>query len=284
MAYFDNKLAYITGGSSGIGLETAKLLASQGCSVILMARNSKKLEEAATTIGALTPSSTQRVDFISVDVSDNKDVQKKIDEAVERFGIPDILINSAGTAYGDYFENIKFDDFDRVMKINVYGTWNIISTLLPYMKQKKAGHIVNLSSLAGLIGMFGYSLYGTTKFAVAGMSEILRSELKRYNIRVTVVCPPEVTTPLLEQEKDTLPPEGRAVKNLAGLLKPEQVAKTIVKGIKRKKFLVIPGVAAKFLYFNHRISNGLFTRVPADLIASFTAWRLRRQSEKNLPK
>lgn len=283
MAYFDNKLAYITGGSSGIGLETAKVLASQGCSLVLIARNPKKLEEAASTIRPLNLSSSQRVDCISVDVSDNKDVQKKIDEAVESFGIPEILINCAGAAYGDYFENIKFDDFDRVMKINVYGTWNTISTLLPYMKQKKEGHIVNLSSLAGLIGMFGYSLYGTTKFAVAGMSEILRSELKRYNIRVTVICPPEVTTPLLEQEKDTLPPEGRAVKSLAGLLKPEHVAKTIIKGIKRKKFLVIPGFRAKFLYFNHRISNGLFTRGPADLIASFTQWRLRRKSEKNSP-
>jgi short-subunit dehydrogenase len=81
--------------------------------------------------------------------------------------------------------------------------------------------------------MFGYSLYSTTKYALVGFSECLRSELKRFNIKVTLVCPPEVKTPFLEEEAKTLPPEGRAVKNLAGLLKPETVAKAIIRGIKR---------------------------------------------------
>ena len=260
MASFSNKLAFITGGSSGIGLETAKLLASQGCSLVLIARGKPLLDKACEAIEARMDKTSQSVNAISIDVADNNDVRQKISAAVERFGIPDILINSAGIGSGDYFENISYDRFDRSMKINVYGTRNTISAILPFMKQKGGGHIVNISSMAGLIGMFGYSLYSATKYALVGFSECLRSELKLFNIKVTLICPPEVKTPFIEEELKTLPPEGRAVKAFAGLLKPQTVAGAIVRGIKRNKFLVVPGIAAKFLYFQHRISNGFFTR------------------------
>jgi short-subunit dehydrogenase len=110
-----------------------------------------------------------------------------------------------------------------------------------------------------------------------GFTECLRSELKRFNIIVTLVCPPEVTTPFIEEEAKTLPPEARIVKNLAGLLTPEQAAKAIVRGIRRKKFLVIPGIMAKSLLFWHRISNGFFTRLPSDLIIKFASWRSKKK-------
>ncbi|MGD0279897.1 MAG: SDR family oxidoreductase [Smithella sp.] len=273
MAYLSNKLAFITGGSSGIGLETALLLASQGCSLVLVARGKPLLDKACKAIEARIDKTSQSVNAISIDVADNSDVQQKIKAAVEQFGIPDILINSAGVGSGDYFENISYDQFDRSMKINVYGTRNTISAILPFMKQKGGGHIVNISSMAGLIGMFGYSLYSATKYALVGFSECLRSELKLFNINVTLVCPPEVKTPFIEEESKNLPPEGRAVKNLAGLLKPETVARAVIRGIRRKKFLVVPGIAAKFLYFQHRISNGFFTRMPSDWIVRFAARR-----------
>lgn len=276
MAFFSNKLAFITGGSSGIRLATANLLASQGCSLVLIARGQPLLDKACKVIEARIDKTSQKVNTISIDVANNDDVQQKIKIAVERFGIPDILINSAGVGSGDYFENISYDQFDRVMKINVYGTRNTISATLPFMKQKDGGHIVNISSMAGFIGMFGYSLYSATKYALVGFSECLRSELKLFNINVTLVCPPEVKTPFIEEEAKTLPPEARVVKNLAGLLTPEQAAKAIVRGIKKKKFLVVPGIAAKFLYFQHRISNGFFTRTPSDWIVKFVA----RRSEK----
>jgi len=208
-----------------------------------------------------------------MDVSDNDDVRQKIETAVETFGIPDILINSAGIGTGDYFENISYEQFDKAMKINVYGTRNVISAVLPYMKQKGGGHIVNLASVAGLIGMFGYTTYSTTKYAIVGLTECLRSELKRFNIKVTLVCPPEVKTPFIEEEAKTLPPEARVVKNLAGLLTPQQAAKAIVRGMKGKKFLIVPGVMAKSLLFWHRISNGWLTRTPSDWIIKFSCRR-----------
>ena len=271
MAFFSGKLAYITGGSSGIGLETARLLVSEGCSLVLFARKQAGLDKARQALEARIIGKNQRIDTVSMDVADNDDVQQKIKTAVTEYGVPDILINSAGIGTADYFENISYEAFDRVMKINVYGTRNTIAALLPYMRSCGRGHIVNLSSEAGLIGMFGYSLYSTSKYALVGLSECLRSELKRMNIDVTVVCPPEVDTPFVAEEAPTLPPEARAVKSMAGLLKPEYVAKTIVKALKKKKFLVVPGLMARYLYFNHRISNGHLTHFFSDLIVRFAA-------------
>lgn len=271
-AFFSGKLAYITGGSSGIGLATARLLAEEGCDLVLLARDGKNLEQVCASFRKIIRP-PQRVGYLSMDVSDNRDVELKIREAVERFGVPDIVINSAGVGVGDCFVNIGYEAFDRTMKINVYGTRNVISAVLPSMRARKTGHLVNIASVAGLIGIYGYSVYGASKFALVGMSEALRSELKTDGIAVTLVCPPEVRTPLIEEEAKTLPAQARAVKSLAGLLDPEQVAKAIVKGIRKKTFLVIPGLAARFLYLNHRISNGFLTRFPSDLIVSLVSWR-----------
>jgi len=271
MAYFSGKLAYITGGSSGIGLETARLLASQGCGLVLFARKQAGLDRAAEELRKVTVESGQRIETLPMDVADNDDVQEKIKIAAEKFGAPNILVNSAGMGAADYFENIAYATFDRVLKVNVYGTRNTIAAVLPFMRQRGRGHIVNLSSEAGLIGMFGYSLYSTSKYALVGLSECLRSELKLMNINVTVVCPPEVDTPFVAEESATLPPEGRAVKSLAGLLKPEYVARTIVRAIKKKQFMVVPGLTARFLYFNHRISNGFLTHFFSDLVVKFAA-------------
>lgn len=269
MAYFSNKLVFITGGSSGIGLATANLLAAQGCNLVLFARGEKMLDEACRTIKTKMSNASQRVHYITMDVANNDDVQNKIKMAVEKSGTPEILINCAGIGTGDYFENISYEQFDRLLKINVYGTRNVISALLPFMKQKGSGHIVNIASVAGLIGMYGYSLYCTSKYAIVGFTECLRSELKRFNIKVTLICPPEVKTPFIEKESKTLPPEARIVKNLAGLLTPEQAARAIVRGIKGRKFLVVPGLMAKSLLFWHRVSNGLLTRLPSDIIIKF---------------
>ena len=277
MAYFTDKLAFITGGSSGIGFETACLLASQGCSLVLFARGQAGLDTACRDIQLRTVTTSQRIHSLPMNVADNDDVRQKINHAIDRFGVPDMLINSAGIGTGDYFENITYERFDRAMKINVYGTRNAISAVLPFMKQKGGGHIVNISSVAGLIGMFGYSLYGTTKYAIVGMSECLRSELKRFNINVTVVCPPEVKTKFIEEEAKTLPVESRAVKSLAGLLEPEYVAKKIVSSILRKKFLVVPGCMAKFMFFLHRVSNGALTRMPSDLAVALAVQRSRKK-------
>lgn len=268
MKDFSNKTVYITGGSSGIGLECAKLFAARGADLVLLARNSEKLKQTAEEVKALRRSENQMVATISVDVADAADVEKKMETALRCIGAPDILINSAGiNSYVDRFEKLTGEMLRHALEINVIGVRNMTASLLEGMKKKK-GHVVILSSMAGLFGMFGYTIYATTKAALLGFAESLRYEIRPHGMTVTVVCPPEVDTPMNIEEAKTLPPEGRAMKDASGLLTPEFTAREIVKGIGRKRFMVIPGMQSRFLYLLHRLSNGRISRFVSDMIVA----------------
>jgi NAD(P)-dependent dehydrogenase (short-subunit alcohol dehydrogenase family) len=250
VADFNGKNVYIVGGSSGIGLATAKQLSQLGSNVLIFARGRERLEEALRQITSSRKAETQRFAFKQMDVSVHDEVKRVMDEAVEEFGPPDILINSAGRALPDYFENISYEQFDETMKLHTYGIWNTVSTLLPYMKQK-GGYIVNVSSLLGFMGVFGYSDYCPSKFAILGLSEVLKSELKQYNIGISVLCPPDTDTPGFEVENRTKPPETVAVSEGGGLLQPEEVAQALIKGMRKGKYLIGPG-SVKTVHFMKR--------------------------------
>ncbi len=272
---FYNRTVYITGGSSGIGLGIARLMVSKGAHVALFARNPEKLERVCNEMMNAKPDLSQRITTMPVDITDMKNVSRNMEEAVKQFGKPDILVNCAGIIKADYFENISYEDFDAVMKTNVYGARNMIAALLPAMKEK-GGHIVNVSSAAGLMGMFSYTAYSTSKFALVGFSDCLRSEMKLHNIDVSVVCPPEVKTPMNQEEAKTIPPEALAVKRLAGVLEPEYVARAVIKGILKKKFLIIPGFKCRFLYITQKCSPGWLSRAISDSSIRSAVRRIRR--------
>lgn len=275
MIRLEDKVVYITGGSSGIGLETARLFASLGAHVAVFARNPERLEQARLDIELHRRSLSQKVFSLSMDVADHEDVDHKMASAMKDFGIPDILIANAGVGYADRFMNIPFEEFAAIMKTNVFGVRNTIAALLPSMKDR-GGHIVIVSSAAGLMGMYGYTAYGTSKYALVGFAECLRSELKPLGIPVTLVCPAEVDTPFVPREAQTLPPESRAVKSFCGLIKPDRVARAIVRGVSKRKFLVIPGMLTNIMYVSHRLTGGVLTRATSDLVVRFVQWRLRR--------
>lgn len=278
MKDFSNRTVYITGGSSGIGLATAGLLAERGANIVIFARDEKKMKRAVKEIEKRRPDRSRTVGMMTMDVSNPRDVARAIDRAVKSFGAPDVLIASAGIGAADVFENIPARTFDALMKTNVYGVRETVAAALPHMKGR-GGHMVLVSSEAGLIGMYGYTAYAASKYAVVGLAECLRAEFRRHKIAVSVVCPPEVKTPFLEWETATIPPETRMVKSFAGLLTPEVVARATVRGIRRGKFLIIPGVMARLLYFFHRLTNGWATRVPSDAIAAFARWRADRRAK-----
>lgn len=260
MVRFYGKKVYITGGSSGIGLATAKLLAAGGADVLLLARRPQILAEAVQEVKTCTVSSRQVVSSFSLDVSRREDVEAVLSRAVREFGVPDVLINSAGRARPEYADRITYAQFDETLKVDLYGTWNTISVLLPSMKEK-GGHIVNVSSIVGFIGVFGYADYAAAKFGIIGLSEVLRSELKRWGIAVSVLCPPDTETPGFALENETKPEETRAISAAARLMQPEDVAGALLKGMGKGAFLIIPNREGRFTWLMKRFVPGLVERV-----------------------
>ena len=270
MTLFTPTKAYITGGSSGIGLAAAKLLAERGVHVVIFARDRQRLSQAVQEISSSAKDESRIVGSLSLDVADPEAVNHVMVEAVDRFGPPDLLINSAGISSPDYFENITLERFDRVMKVNLYGVWGVVQALLPHMKGRP-GAIVNVSSVAGYLGVFGFTGYSASKFGVIGFSEALRAELKRFDISVSVLCPPDVDTPMLHRENKTKPAETKAISAGAKVMSAERVALALVKAGCRGRFMIVPGWSAKFTWWMKRMFPGLM------------GWVLDRMARKARP-
>jgi NAD(P)-dependent dehydrogenase (short-subunit alcohol dehydrogenase family) len=253
---FTGKTAYITGGSSGIGLACAEMLAARGANVAIFARRQEQLDQALVQIGRHRVAQGQRFLAVGLDVSQREQVESVLNKAVTDLAAPDILINSAGVSFPQRFEDITYTKFDEIVRINLNGTWNTVAVLLPYMK-KHGGYIVNVSSVAGYIGVYGLSAYSASKFAVIGFSEALRSEMKRFNISVSVLCPPDVDTPMLERSNKIRPEETRAISSSASLIKPVDVAGEVIAGMGRGQFLILPGSGTKYTHFMKRLFPGL---------------------------
>lgn len=247
MRTFEDKTVYIPGGSSGIGLSAARLLASLGAHVILFARTKERLEKALGEIRENRKSEKQRFACMQMDVSKHDEVTCVMSRAVEEFGIPDLLINCAGRAYPNYFEQIPYEQLDETMKINFYGAWNTVHALVPVMKQR-GGHIVNVASIAGFLGVFGYTDYAASKFAIVGFSETLRSELKRYGIRISVLCPPDTDTPGFQRENRNKPEETKAISGAAKLMHPDDVAQALIRGVQKGKFMILANPDGRLVY------------------------------------
>ncbi len=237
----------ITGGSSGIGLAAARQLASLGAHVVILARDRRRLDEAAKAIDAASAAGAQPCLAIACDVADGQQVAQAFEAMAAAGRLPEILINSAGIPEPGYFDRQPMEVFERQMRINYFGTVQTIQAALPAMKARRSGHIVNISSVAGFLGVFGYSGYTASKFAVWGLSEVLRGELRPHGIAVSVVCPPDTDTPQWHEENKTKPAETKAI---AGSIKPmsaDAVAGAIVRGIVRRRFHILPGLDTRFL-------------------------------------
>ena len=251
---------YIVGGSSGIGLAAAKRFASLGADVFIFSRTMETLESAVKEIASEARSERQRASAMRLDVTDRDEVGEVMARAVAEFGAPDVLINCAGRAYPRRFEEIGYSQFDESMKVHLYGVWHTIHALLPHMKAE-GGEIVNVASMAGFLGVFGYTDYSASKFALMGFSEALRSELKPRGITVSVLCPPDTQTPAFDVENRTKPAETLAITRISMVMQPDEVARALIRGMRRGKFVIVPGLFGKAVFLAKRFVPGLVERI-----------------------
>ncbi len=186
------KVIVITGSSSGLGEATARLLSKEGAIVIFGARRIDRIQALAQELTAAGGKALA----IATDVTHCDQVKKLVDKAVEAYGRIDVMINNAGIMPLAPLEYLKIEEWNQMIDVNIKGVLYGIAASLPYMKQQKAGQIINISSVAGHKVTQGFAVYCATKYAVLAISEGLRQEVKPYNIRTTVISPGAVATEL----------------------------------------------------------------------------------------
>jgi 3-dehydrosphinganine reductase len=258
-SHWNGKIALVTGGSSGIGLAISRLLAQQGAHVWMVARRSEVLEAALQQVEAARLESFQRCGVFSADISDASQAAAAVEYVTTQAGAPDLVVNSAGITQPGYVQDLSLDIFRAMMDVNYFGTVYITKAALPAMLKRGSGHIINIASMAGFLGAFGYSAYGASKFAVRGFSDVLRSELKPLGLRVSIVFPPDTDTPQLAYEAPFRPAETKALASDAKVLSPEAVAKEILRQAARGRYIILPGTDNKIYYWlNSHLGNAVY--------------------------
>ena len=253
------RTVYVTGGSSGIGFAVAKEAVLRGASVLLAARNPKRLEDAAAELRA-GAGGGRRIETIVLDVSDRRAVFEAMPAALRDFGDPDLLVNCAGDSFPGYFADFPDEDFEKTIDTHLKGTWYVTRSVLDGLI-RRGGTIVNVSSIAGLTGVFGYAAYSAAKFGIVGFSEALRSELAPEGVKVVVLCPPDTDTPGLARENLRKPRETAELAGRIAALDPEFVARGLYAKLSGNSFLVVPGLSARAAAFAIRHFPGLVRRI-----------------------
>ncbi|MCG8668169.1 MAG: SDR family NAD(P)-dependent oxidoreductase [Pseudomonadales bacterium] len=252
MKSFANKVAAITGAGSGIGRALAISLANQGCHVAISDVDEKGLQETVSLLGNVSVKVTHQL----VDVADKDAVYAWAEQVVADHGYVNIIMNNAGVALGDTVENMKYDDFEWLMNINFWGVVYGTKAFLPYLKQVDEGHIVNISSVFGLIGVPTQSAYNAAKFAVRGFTESLREELEieGSSVSATSVHPGGIKTNIarnsrmgdvgsITKQNNTVEEAAKQFDKLARTT-PDGAAQIILDGVKKNKARVLVGFDA----------------------------------------
>ncbi|MDP8023971.1 MAG: SDR family oxidoreductase [Conexivisphaerales archaeon] len=182
-----NKVAVVTGAARGIGLATANLFSERGYLTVALDIAESELDKS-------------KIDFLKCDVSMENEVKEAIDFTVKKYGRIDVLVNNAGIVLVKPIEEISWQEFLRVVSVNLGGTFLMIKHVVPVMKKSNGGAIVNVASISGHVGQVRHSIYGATKGAIIALTKSLAWELAPYNIRINSVSPGSVDTEMLRSD------------------------------------------------------------------------------------
>jgi len=255
---------YVTGGASGIGLRLAELLAARGADLAIF--DLQLPDTALRRIEAAGAARGRRACAYLADVADAASVAQAFRRAVAEVGPPDLVFNSAGISCPRAFTDLSQEDFERVVRVNLFGSRNVAAAALPLLGP--GSKLVFVASMAAIAPGYGYTAYGASKAGVLAFAEALRSELAPRGIAVGVVCPPEVATPLVEWSRTVRPAPTERLTRFAGSLGLDEACDAILRGILGGRFLVIPGRRAKLAYFLSRVLPKRLTHAISDRIVA----------------
>jgi len=244
-----------------LGKALALRILKKGAHLALIARDEKKLVSVKAELQK-SASLEQKIEIFPCNVSDFQAVERTFQAIVTKMGIPYMLINSAGIITESRFEEQSLDKFHEIMDTNFFGTLHCIKAVLPYFKQKGKGRVVNICSMAGLMGVYGYSAYCSSKHAVAGLTHTLRCELRPHKIRFHLVCPPEFDSPMVDALNKCRSHENRLLAQTIPVLSAEQVAEETLLGIEKGRYEIIPGKATRIV----RILDRLVPRLSRSVV------------------
>jgi NADP-dependent 3-hydroxy acid dehydrogenase YdfG len=229
MLNVEGKVVILTGASSGIGEATAKVLASKGAKVVLSARREERLRKLKSEIKKQDGTGT--VEFRVTDVTSQQELEELASFTLDTFGQIDVLINNAGFMPLSYLHEKKVLEWEQMIDVNIKGVLYGIAAVLPYMRTRKQGHIINVTSVAGHIAFPSSAVYSGTKFAVRAITEGLRQEEVENNIRTTIISPGAVATELVNSISNQEIKKGIEKQILEFGLPPETIAKSVLYAI-----------------------------------------------------
>jgi NAD(P)-dependent dehydrogenase (short-subunit alcohol dehydrogenase family) len=250
MDVFKDKIVIITGGASGIGRALGLELARRGSDVMLADINEGLLIETADEI----KNAGYKAQWAVVDVSVFDQVQKMVNEVAARHGRIDYLFNNAGIVVVGEVRDCSYEDWKKVIDVNLYGVVNGVVAAYPIMVKQGFGHIVNTSSLAGLVPAVAEISYTTSKYGIVGLSNALRLEAADLGVKVSVACPGLIDTPILKTTKVVRLDRQKMYDLLPKKMLPQDCAKVILQGVERNKATIVVTFLAKSQWFLQRLS------------------------------
>jgi NAD(P)-dependent dehydrogenase (short-subunit alcohol dehydrogenase family) len=266
MSTLTHKLAVVTGGASGIGRAIGKQLTARGATVILADNDEALVHTTAGEMGAQAK---------VVDVRDAEAVKQLVDDSVADHGHIDYLFNNAGIAIAGEAYDLSLDDWNRIIDINIRGVVHGVHAAYPIMRDQGFGHIVNTASVAGLAPAPMLTAYAMTKHAVVGLSRGLRAEAKAFGVKVSVVCPGIIDTPIKDNMKAINYDNKTLTENIpVKMMTADTCAEHIMRGVERNKQTIVVTMHGRALDRLQRFLPGL-----ADRVSALAATRTRKTAK-----
>ena len=253
MDIFADKIVLITGGASGIGRALGRELAVRGACIILVDINEQLLMQ--TVIELKKEGFKVKLDVVDISAFDQ--VKKMVEDTFAKYGRLDYIFNNAGIGVAGEAHNFSYEDWKKVIDVNLYGAVNGVAAAYPLMVKQGFGHIINTASAAGLFPAVGEISYTASKYGIVGLSNALRIEGADLGVKVSVVCPGLIETPILKTMKAVGYNSDKLYELLPARISPEACAKEILKGVQKNKATIVITPLAKFTWYIQRFTPSI---------------------------